>query len=126
MATGFDDFPPVTSLLTRFNAALNARDLPTMRSLLTPDTVFENTYPPPDGERFAGLSAVSAYWEQFFHASSALHIEIERLLTTPAFAVQQWTYRWTGLDGSSGHIRGIDLFLIRDGLIAAKYSYVKG
>lgn len=126
MDTGFDDFPPVTSLLTRFNDALNARDLPAMRSLLTPDTVFENTYPPPDGERFSGIEAVAAFWEQFFRDSAASHIEIERLLTTPAFAVQQWTYRWTGLDGSGGHIRGIDLFLIRAGLIAAKYSYVKG
>ncbi len=126
MDTGLDDFPPVTSLLTRFNDALNNRDLPTMRSLLTPDTIFENTYPPPDGERFSGLAAVAAYWEQFFRDSTSSYIEIERLLTTPTYGVQQWTYRWTGLEGSSGHIRGIDLFLIRDGLIAAKYSYVKG
>ncbi len=126
MDPGLDVFPPTASLLTRFNDALNNRDLPTMRSLLTPDTIFENTYPPPDGERFSGLAAVSAYWQQFFRDSASAHIEIERLVTTPAFGVQQWTYRWTSLDGSSGHIRGIDLFLLRDGLIAAKYSYVKG
>lgn len=119
-------YPPVETLLTAFNDALNRRDLPTMRSLLTPDTIFENTYPPPDGERFSGLPAVAAYWEQFFRDSASSHIEIERLLTTPEFGVQQWTYHWTSPDGASGHIRGIDLFLIRDGLIAAKYSYVKG
>lgn len=119
-------FPPVENLLNAFNDALNQRDLPAMLRLLTPDTIFENTYPPPDGERFNGLPAVAAYWEQFFRDSQASHIEIERLLTTPDFGVQQWSYHWTGLDGSSGHIRGIDLFLVRDGLIAAKYSYVKG
>jgi hypothetical protein len=118
--------PPVEALLNAFNDALNRRDLPAMLALLTPDTVFENTYPPPDGERFSGLPAVAAYWEQFFFDSQSSHIEIERLLTTPAWGVQQWTYHWTGLDSSFGHIRGIDLFLIRDGLIAAKYSYVKG
>jgi len=118
--------PPVEALLNAFNDALNRRDLPAMLALLTPDTVFENTYPPPDGERFSGLPAVAAYWEQFFSDSQSSHIEIERLLTTPAWGVQQWTYHWTGLDSSFGHIRGIDLFLIRDGLIAAKYSYVKG
>lgn len=118
--------PPVENLLNAFNDALNQRDLPAMLRLLTPDTIFENTYPPPDGERFSGLPAVAAYWEQFFRDSQASHIEIERLLTTPDFGVQQWSYHWTGLDGSSGHIRGIDLFLVRDGLIAAKYSYVKG
>lgn len=120
------NYPPIAALLSAFNDALNRRDLPAMLRLLTPDTVFENTYPPPDGERFSGLPAVAAYWEQFFRDSAASFIEIERLLTTPDFGVQQWTYRWTGLDGSSGHIRGIDLFLLRDGLIAAKYSYVKG
>lgn len=119
-------YPPIDALLNAFNDALNRRDMPVMLSLLTPDTVFENTYPPPDGERFSGLPAVSAYWEQFFRDSTASHIEIERLLTTPSFGVQQWTYHWTSPDGSQGHIRGIDLFLIRDGLIAAKYSYVKG
>jgi len=119
-------YPPTESLLAAFNDALNRRDLPAMLSLLAPDTVFENTYPPPDGERFSGLPAVAAYWEMFFRESQASHIEIERLLTTPDFGVQQWSYHWTGLDGSSGHIRGIDLFLVRDGLIAAKYSYVKG
>jgi len=118
--------PPVEALLTTFNDALNRRDLPAMLALLTPDTVFENTYPPPDGERFSGLPSVAAYWEQFFLDSQSSHIEIERLLTTPVWGVQQWTYHWTGLDGASGHIRGIDLFLIRDDLIAAKYSYVKG
>jgi hypothetical protein len=35
-------------------------------------------------------------------------------------------YRWTGAAGVSGHIRGIDLYTVRDGLIAAKLSYVKG
>lgn len=126
METGLVAYPPAASLLTQFNAALNDRDLPAMLSLLSADTIFENTYPPPDGERYSGKEAVGAYWEQFFHDSTASHIEIERLLTTPTFGVQQWTYRWTGLDGATGHIRGIDLFLIRDGLIAAKYSYVKG
>ena len=118
--------PPTAALLNTFNDALNRRDLPAMLALLTPDTIFENPYPPPDGERFSGLPAVASYWEQFFHDSQSAHIEIERLLTTPDFGVQQWTYHWTGQDSSQGHIRGIDLFLVRDGLIAAKYSYVKG
>ena len=35
--------------------------------------------------------------------------------------VQRWRYSWDG-----GHVRGVDLFLVRDGRIAEKRSYVKG
>jgi hypothetical protein len=38
----------------------------------------------------------------------------------------RWRYHWTNDDGSEGHIRGIDLFKIRDGKVAEKLSYVKG
>jgi hypothetical protein len=34
---------------------------------------------------------------------------------------QRWRYSWTG-----GHVRGVDLFTVRDGLVAVKCSYVKG
>ena len=35
--------------------------------------------------------------------------------------VTQWTYHW-----ATGHIRGIDLFRVRDGKVSHKLSYVKG
>jgi hypothetical protein len=35
--------------------------------------------------------------------------------------VSRWRYSW-----SDGHIRGADLFRVRDGLVAEKLSYVKG
>jgi len=35
--------------------------------------------------------------------------------------VQRWRYDW-----GAGHIRGIDVIVVRDGLIAQKLSYVKG
>jgi hypothetical protein len=35
--------------------------------------------------------------------------------------VQRWRYTWEG-----GHVRGVDLFSVRDGRIAEKRSYVKG
>ena len=35
--------------------------------------------------------------------------------------VQQWRYDW-----ADGHIRGIDVFVVRDGLVAEKLAYVKG
>ena len=39
-------------------------------------------------------------------------------------AVVQWRYDWAG--DHPGHVRGVDLFRVRDGLVAEKISYVKG
>jgi hypothetical protein len=35
--------------------------------------------------------------------------------------VVRWRYTW-----KDGHVRGVDLFTIRDGLVAEKLAYVKG
>jgi hypothetical protein len=37
----------------------------------------------------------------------------------------RWIYHWTGLDGKRGHIRGVDLYTVRGGLITEKLSYLK-
>jgi hypothetical protein len=38
----------------------------------------------------------------------------------------RWLYRWTGPDGTPGHVRGVDVFRVRDGKVAEKLAYVKG
>ena len=35
--------------------------------------------------------------------------------------VARWRYEWAG-----GHVRGVDVFRVRDGRVAEKLSYVKG
>lgn len=112
--------------VTRFNDALNARDLAAMQALLALDTVFENTNPPPDGQRYAGLAAVCAFWEDFLRSSSQAHFEIEEIFGSGDRVVMRWLYRWTDPEGRRGHIRGVDLYRVSAGLIAEKLSYVKG
>ncbi|HMO56240.1 MAG TPA: nuclear transport factor 2 family protein [Roseiflexaceae bacterium] len=115
-----------TELLDAFNAAFNRHDPPAMMALMTVDCVFENTYPPPDGERYIGQAAVAQFWEAFFQASPAARIEIEELYAGRDYGFQRWCYHWIDRHGSAGHIRGVDIFHFRDGKIAAKLSYVKG
>lgn len=113
-------------VVTRFNDALNAGDVEAMMRLTTEDTVFENTEPPPDGTRYAGQAAVRAFWERFFAGASAARIEVEDIFACGDRCAMTWTYRWTDHHGRSGHIRGVDVYRLREGLIAEKLSYVKG
>ena len=40
--------------------------------------------------------------------------------------VVRWVFRWQEADGRPGHVRGVDLFRVRDGKVAEKLVYVKG
>ena len=108
------------ALLGAFGQAWNDHDLDAALALTTDDCVFESTGPAPDGERSVGHAALRAAWEPIF-ADRAAHFDGEELIIDGDRVVQCWTYRW-----SDGHVRGIDVFRIRDGLVAEKLSYVKG
>lgn len=114
------DRDAIEQLLTEFGAAWNHHDLDAALALTTEDIVFESTGPAPDGIRSEGRDAVREAWAPIF-ADSASHFEGEELTIDGDRVVQPWTYRW-----ADGHVRGIDVFVLRDGLVAAKHSYVKG
>ncbi|MBP7687642.1 MAG: nuclear transport factor 2 family protein [Thermoflexales bacterium] len=109
------------AVIERFNAAFNAHDLEAVMALMTDDCVFENTYPPPDGERFEGQVAVRANFAAFFAESPHAHFEFEDTFTCADRACVRWLYRW-----ETGHVRGVDVFRMCGGRIAEKSSYVKG
>lgn len=108
-----------------FNAAFNRHDVDAIMALMTEDCVFENTRPPPDGERVEGAEAVRAVWEQLFDRSPQARFETEEIFATGDRCVVRWVYHWVR-DGEPGHVRGVDLFRVRDGKVAEKLSYVKG
>jgi ketosteroid isomerase-like protein len=56
-------------VINKFNEAFNRHDVPAVMALMTQDCIFENTYPPPDGERFEGQETVRRFWEEFFRSS---------------------------------------------------------
>lgn len=118
--------PDEMTLVRRFNDALNARDLDEMMGLMTPDCVFENTHPPPDGARYEGQAEVREFWTRFFLSASETRIEVEELFAAGERVIMRWVYTWADPLGGTGHIRGIDVYRFRDGLISEKLSYVKG
>ncbi|MEW5938663.1 MAG: nuclear transport factor 2 family protein [Chloroflexota bacterium] len=113
-------------IVLEFNEAFNRHDVPAMMRLMTDDCVFENTDPAPDGTAFTGKEAVTRFWEDFFRESQQAHIEIEEIFSLGLRCVMRWRYEWTDAAGSAGHVRGVDIFKVKDGLIAEKLSYVKG
>lgn len=109
-----------------FNDAFNRHDVAAMMQLMSADCIFENTYPAPDGTHYAGKEAVTRFWEEFFKNSPHAHIEVENAYGLGHHCVIHWRYTWMNASGATGHVRGVDLFKERDGLLCEKLSYVKG
>lgn len=109
----------------RFNDAFNRHDVDGIMRCMTEDCVFENTRPAPDGTRISGHAAVRAFWEQFFARSPHARFDTEELIAAGDRCVVRWRYSWVR-DDVPGHVRGVDIFRVRDGKVAEKLSYVKG
>ena len=110
----------------RFLDAFARHDVDGVMAAMSEDCVFENTWPPPDGERQVGQVAVRRFWERFFRETPSAAFETEEMFAGGARCVVRWLYRWRNEDGSAGHVRGVDLIRVRDGKVAEKLSYVKG
>jgi len=110
----------VRALADAFNAAWNNHDLDAALDLCTADVVFETTDPAPDGRRVRGRAAVRAVWAPVF-ANAHGHFDFEEIIVAGDRLVQRWRFDW-----GTGHIRGVDVMTVRDGLIVEKLSYVKG
>lgn len=109
-----------------FNEAFNRHDAAGMMELMSDDCLFENTGPAPDGAVFSGKEAVTQFWQEFFRESPKAHIEIEEIFGLGIRCVMRWRYEWVGAASEKGHVRGVDIFQVKDGLVREKLSYVKG
>jgi len=112
-------------VVTAFNDAWNRANLDDLLALITEDCVFENTSPSPDGERFIGKDAIRIAWAPVLN-TNGMRFEAEELFEVGDRVVVRWVYHWIDGKGSPGHVRGVDLIRVRDGLVAEKLSYVKG
>ena len=108
-------------VVLEFNEAFNRHDVPAMMRLMSEDCVFENTSPAPDGSVYSGKEAVTQFWQGFFRESPQAHIEIEEIFGMGNRCIMRWKYSW-----GDGHVRGVDIFKVEEGLIREKLSYVKG
>lgn len=108
------------AVVEAFGAAWGDHDLEAALALTAEDCAFESTSPPPDGTRHVGHDALRRAWRPIFDDRAA-RFTTEETIAAGDRVVQRWRYDWDG-----GHVRGVDVFLVRHGKVAEKYSYVKG
>jgi predicted SnoaL-like aldol condensation-catalyzing enzyme len=112
--------------ILEFNEAFNRHDVAGMMRLMSDDCVFENTDPAPDGTVYSGKEAVTQFWQDFFRESPQAHIDIEEIFGLGNRCIMRWKYNWIDEAGKKGHVRGVDIFQVKEGFISEKFSYVKG
>jgi len=108
-------------VVTRFGAAWGSHDLDATMALVHPEALFDATGPAPDGTECIGHAAIREAWAPIFENTDS-HFEVEdTFVVADDRVVQRWRYDW-----GDGHVRGVDLFAVTDGLVSEKRSYVKG
>ena len=113
------------STIDAFNDAFNRHDADKLATLLTDDTVFEDTSPAPDGRRVEGKAAVVEFWRGWFARNTDARFDAEEMIVSGNRATVLWVYHKMRT-GQPWHLRGVDVFTVRDGKVAAKLAYVKG
>ena len=112
--------PSPTQVVEAFGAAWAGHDLDAALALVSDDCIFDATGPAPDGDRHVGPDLIRKAWQGIFDDATAT-FEAEETFAAGDRVVQRWRYSWDG-----GHVRGVDLFKVRDGKVSEKFSYVKG
>jgi len=125
MSTPEQNAAATIAAIERFNVAFNRHDVNAVMEAMTEDCVFENTAPAPDGRRFESAAEVRGYWEKFFASNPDAHFEAEEMFACGDRCVVRWVYHKIK-DGQPWHLRGVDIFKVRNGKVDEKLSYVKG
>jgi ketosteroid isomerase-like protein len=109
----------IADLIGRYNDAWNRQDLDAIHDLHHPEIVFDNHTA---GERAVGAGAVRAHIGRIFENNPSMTFRTRSLHTADDFAVCEWTLT-VDKDGRTLEWDGVDVFPIRDGLIARKDVY---
>jgi ketosteroid isomerase-like protein len=111
--------------IERFHQAVNSHDVEALTAAITDDCFFESTLPP-DGDSYEGKAAIGDFFSKLFDTAVERTFDVEELVIVGDRGIMRWRHRWIDQAGTRGHVRGVDLFRVRDGKVAEKLSYVKG
>jgi limonene-1,2-epoxide hydrolase len=112
-------------VVLEFNEAFNRHDVAEMMQLMSDDCVFESTDPTSDGAVYSGKEVLTQFWQGFFRQSPYAHIEIEEIFGFGIRCIMRWRYDLVDVTEKKGHVRGVDIFQVKNGSICEMLSYVK-
>jgi ketosteroid isomerase-like protein len=109
-------------VVARFNQAFRSHDPALLEDLVGENCVMEAIQPAPDGERTEGREACLAFWRALTEDHST-QFEPEEVVVAGERATIRWRYRYD--DGPAASVRGVNLMLVREGLIVEALAYSK-
>lgn len=114
------------ALLEEFGAAWNSHDLEALLSLVTEDCVFETaTGTDIHGTRVVGKQALRIAFPSAWNTwPDARWVDATHFVCANR-GVSEWTFQGTDRNGRRTEVRGVDLFVLREGKIARKDTYRK-
>lgn len=114
------------ALLDAFAQAWNRHDTDALVSMMTADGVFETAAGAEAfGTRHTGHEALRKAFDAVFSAFPDARWEDASHRVAGDRAFSEWTFRGTSAQGERVEVRGVDLFELRDGLIARKDTFRK-
>lgn len=72
------------------------------------------------------LDNPNAAWEELFHTTRNPVFETEESFACGDRCITRWVFFWDNPDGTRRHVRGVDVWRVRDGKVAELRAYVKG
>jgi ketosteroid isomerase-like protein len=108
-----------------FHEAFNRHDVTAIMQLISMDCVCEHATPAPNGSISNGHAAITQYWQNFFRESPHAQLVIEEVFGLGQHCIMHWRYEWINAANTPEHVRGIDVFHVKQGQIAKQCSYVK-
>ena len=113
----------MTEVIDRLAAAVNARDLDAVAGLIHQD--YRSEQPVHPGRAFAGRAQMLANWEAMFEGIPDVCAEICRSVQDGDTTWSEWRWSGTRSDGRAFEMRGVTLFEVTDGQIAAGRLYME-
>ena len=115
-----------TAKLAAIAAGFDNHDVGAIMSHFAGDAVYDAPRgPEPYGRRFEGAEAIASAFAARFAGIPDVRYRDDEHFACRDRGASEWTLTGTAIDGQRLHLRGCDLWTLRDGLVVRKDSFWK-
>jgi ketosteroid isomerase-like protein len=115
-----------TAMLAEIAAGFDRHDVRAIMAHFATDAVYDAPRgPEPYGRRFEGAAAIEAAFVARFSGIPDVRYREDEHFACGDRGASEWTLSGTTTDGVRLHVRGCDLWTLRDGLVVRKDSFWK-